>query len=393
MTNDGAEDLFSYPNRIKALADKIDRAVQRHLKETYSPEDVKVLRSFPVTEVASLLGVSTEFLRKSQVNGTLPKATQIGGRGYYTASEIIEIRHALEASTKKKGKYLPGRRDGDHLQVIQLMNFKGGAGKSTQSLHLSHALALQGYRVLAIDLDPQGSLTSFFALHPENEFEDGVYDVIKYQDPKPISECIRKTYFPNIDLLPATINLTKFDTSSHIETQKVKGESYFNRLSNPLFGIQSHYDVVIIDSPPALSYLTITGLYSATGVIVPLTPSMMDLASTQQFVQSTATFLLEIAGYGIPVNHDFFKFLITRDDAVDGPAQNVSALLRMLAPDNIIAASALRSTAISDSAISKQSIYEASRSEMTSSTYDRARKSMDGVAKEIEKLIQKSWGR
>jgi chromosome partitioning protein len=124
--------------------------------------------------------------------GTLPEPQEIrAGRRYYTARDIWNARQILEQTSRKKGRYLPGRRDGDKLQVWQLMNFKGGSSKSTTTIHLAHFLALQGYKVLAVDLDPQGSLTSMCGISPEIEF-DGltVYDAIRYDDPVPFADTI-----------------------------------------------------------------------------------------------------------------------------------------------------------------------------------------------------------
>jgi len=74
--------------------------------------------------------------------------------------DIQDLRVLLEKTARKPRDYLPGHREGDHLQVTGVMNFKGGSGKTTTSAHLAQRLAFTGYRVLAIDLDPQASLTA-----------------------------------------------------------------------------------------------------------------------------------------------------------------------------------------------------------------------------------------
>lgn len=99
------------------------------------------------------------------------------------------------AKTGRNGEtYLPGRRENDALQVISIVNFKGGSSKTTSAIHLAQRYALRGYRVLAIDMDPQASLTTMFGYRPKIEFaENGtVYDALKYEDPVPLSQFIRK---------------------------------------------------------------------------------------------------------------------------------------------------------------------------------------------------------
>lgn len=375
------------------MAERLRTALATHLEQVYAPDQVKRLRLFSATETAELLGVSGQFLRKGHSEGTLPEpAVNNSGRRSYSGDEIWQMRQILEETSRSPGKYVPGRRDGDKMQVIQLMNFKGGSAKSTATVHLCHYLALSGYRVLAIDLDPQGSLTGFCGLQTELEFDGAtIYDALRYDDPLPLSDVIVDTYFPGLDLAPARLILSEFETETAVNAGR--GEAFFERLSNALAPLEANYDVVVIDSPPALGFLTLTGLYAATSVLVPMTPSMLDLASTQQFIEMTSAYLGVIEDSGVRLEHDFFNFLITRDDPNDIPSQQIVTLMRALFQDRIIPSTALRSTAIADASMLKMSIYEVARSEMTRSTYDRARASMDAIGGDVAALIQKAWGR
>lgn len=375
------------------MAARLHTALSTHLQQAYAPDRRKTLRLFPATETADLLGVTGQFLRKRHGDGTLPEPAEVrNGRRFYSGDEILTMRQTLEATSRTPGKYLPGRRDGDKLQVVQLMNFKGGSAKSTAAIHLCHYLALQGYRVLAIDLDPQGSLTGFCGIQPELEFDGNtIYDALRYDSPLPLRDVIVDTYFPCLDLAPARLVLSEFETETAVNAGR--GVAFFERLSAALETVQQDYDVVVIDSPPALGFLTLTGLYAATSVLVPMTPSMLDLASTQQFIEMTSAYLGVIEDTGARIDHDFFSFLITRDDPGDIPSQQIVTLMRALFQDRVLGATALRSTALADAAMLKMSIYEVVRAEMTRSTYDRARGSMDAVGQDVARLMQRAWGR
>jgi len=375
------------------IAARLHTALTTHLQQAYAPDQRKDLRLFSATETAELLGVTGQFLRKCHSEETLPEpGVNRNGRRFYSGEEILHIRHLLESSSRTPGKYLPGRREGDKLQVIQLMNFKGGSAKSTSAIHLCHYLALSGYRVLAIDLDPQGSLTGFCGIQTELEFEGAsIYDALRYDDPVPMSETIVETYFPSLHLAPARLVLSEFETETAVNAGR--GVAFFNKLNHAIQSVEDDYDVVVIDSPPALGFLTLTGLYAATSVIVPMTPSMLDLASTQQFVEMTSAYLGVIEDTGVQLDHDFFSFLITRDDPSDIPSQQIVSLMRALFQDRVVSATSLRSTAIADASMLKMSIYEVARSEMTRSTYDRAKGSMDAVGSEVARMIQQAWGR
>lgn len=375
------------------MAARLKTALTTHLEQVYAPDHRKKLRLFSATESAELLSVSGQFLRKGHSEGTLPEPAVIkGGRRFYSGDELWAMRQMLEASSRTPGKYVPGRREDDKLQVIQLMNFKGGSAKSTATIHLCHYLALEGYRVLAVDLDPQGSLTGFCGIQTELEFEGKtIYDALRYEEPLPLSDVIVDTYFPGLDLAPARLILSEFETETAVNAGR--GAAFFERLANALATVEDDYDVVIVDSPPALGFLTLTGLFAATSVLVPMTPSMLDLASTQQFIEMTSAYLGVIEDTGVRLDHDFFSFLITRDDPSDIPSQQIVSLMRALFQDRIIPSTALRSTAIADASMLKMSIYEVARAEMTRSTYDRARKSMDAVGADVADLIQRAWGR
>lgn len=377
----------------REMSSRLQTALSTHLRQAYAPDERKQLRHFSATEAADLLGVTGQFLRKCHSDGTILEPENVrNGRRFYSGSELIAIRHAFENGSRSSGKYVPGRRGNDKLQVIQLMNFKGGSAKSTSAIHLCHYLALNGYRVLAIDLDPQGSLTGFCGIQTELEFDGAsIYDAIRYDDPLPMSDTIIETYFPGLDLAPAKLILSEYETETAVNAGR--GIAFFERLDAAIQQVENNYDIVIIDSPPALGFLTLTGLYAATSVLIPMTPSMLDLSSTQQFIEMTSAYLEVIEQTGAQLSHDFFSFLITRDDPADIPSQQIVSLMRALFQDRVLSSTGLRSTGIADAAMLKMSIYEVMRSEMTRSTYDRARASMDEVGSEIAHLVQAAWGR
>lgn len=375
------------------ISARLNTAIREHLLSAFAPDSTKILRSFAAPEAAELLGVSGQFMRKLHADGTVPEPVEMrGGRRYYTADEIRNARQVLEQSSRTKGRYLPGRRDGEKLQIWQLMNFKGGSSKSTTTIHLAHYLALKGYRVLAVDLDPQGSLTSMCGISPEIEF-DGltIYDAIRYDDPVPMADVIVETYFPGLYLAPSRLLLSEFETESAVHSNP--DQPFFSRIQNALAQVEDHFDIVLMDSPPQLGFLTISGMAAATSLIVPLTPSMLDVSSTAQFLELAGAYMGVIEDAGAALHYDHFKFLITRDEPTDIPSQQLSSFMRALFLDRVMAATALKSTAISDATMLKQSIYEVVRSEMTRATYDRARQSMDAVGKEVEAMMHKAWGR
>ncbi|WP_226561631.1 plasmid partitioning protein RepA [Salipiger thiooxidans] len=375
------------------ISERLNAAIREHLLSAFAPDNTKTLREFAAPEAAELLGVSGQFMRKVHSEGTIPEpAESRGGRRYYSAQEIWDARLVLEQSSRKKGRYVPRRTSGEKLQVWQLMNFKGGSSKSTTTIHLAHYFALRGYRVLVVDLDPQGSLTSMCGISPEIEF-DGltVYDAIRYDDPVDMVDVVVPTYFPGLSLAPARLMLSEFETESAVHSNP--DHPFFLRIRNALAQVEQQFDLVLMDSPPQLGFLTIAGMAAASSLIVPLTPSMLDVSSTAQFLELAGAYMEVIEDAGASLQYDHFKFLITRDEPTDIPSQQLTSFMRALFQDRVMSATALKSTAISDATMLKQSIYEVVRSEMTRSTYDRAKSSMDAVGQEVERMIHDAWGR
>ena len=187
---------------------RLSERLQAHRAQLFPPDARRELRKFTSGEVADLLGVKDAYLRKLNLDGRGPSPeTRAGGRRYYSPADIQALREMLEKGAKSPGTYLPGRRTGDHMQVIAVINFKGGSGKTTTAAHLAQKLALDGYRVLGIDLDPQASLSALHGFQPEFDLLDGgtLYDAIRYDDPVPLRRVIQQTYFTNLDLIPGSI--------------------------------------------------------------------------------------------------------------------------------------------------------------------------------------------
>ena len=130
---------------IGAFADNLADSLDRQMKIVFEPEERKSLRRFSSTEVASLLRVSTSNLRNRHKDGSFPEVhTDNRGHRFYTAQEIDELRDILGRTGKNAESYRPGRRDGDRLQVISVVNFKGGSSKTTATIHLAQRYALRG---------------------------------------------------------------------------------------------------------------------------------------------------------------------------------------------------------------------------------------------------------
>ncbi|WP_425073625.1 plasmid partitioning protein RepA [Sagittula sp. S175] len=377
-------------------AQKLSERLQAHREQLFPPHARKSLRKFTSGEVAKLLGVKDAYLRKLSLDGKGPQPeTGAGGRRLYTPQDILDLRHLLEKGAKAQGTYLPGRRGEDHLQVISVINFKGGSGKTTTAAHLAQKLALDGYRTLVIDLDPQASLSALHGYQPEFDLLDGgtLYDAIRYEDPVALKDVIQKTYFPNLDIVPGNLDLMEFEHETPRALVGGSGEMFFTRVGSKLAEVRDDYDVVVFDCPPQLGFLTMSALSAATAVLVTVHPQMLDVMSMCQFLLMTSNLLGVVSEAGGDMSYDWLRYVVTRYEPGDGPQNQMVSFMRAMFGEHVLNHPVLKSTAISDAGLTKQTLYEVERNQFTRATYDRAMESLNSVNEEIEGLIQAAWGR
>jgi chromosome partitioning protein len=162
-------------------------------------------------------------------------------------------------------------------RVIAIANQKGGVGKTTTTVNLGAALAEQDYRVLVIDLDPQGNATTGLGVEARN-FELSMYDVIMRD--LPLEDCIEPTSVKNLFVAPATIDL------AGVEIELVPAFSRELKLKRAIDTVVDDFDFVLIDCPPSLGLITVNGLAAAHEVLVPIQCEYYALEGLSQLLRN-----------------------------------------------------------------------------------------------------------
>ncbi|MBD9653166.1 plasmid partitioning protein RepA [Ensifer sp. ENS09] len=380
---------------MENFSSKLELALSNLSMAQFPPDARRSMRKFTSTEVAQLLDVTEAYIRQVAAKEQGPSPEIANGRRLYTLEQVLELRMALAANGRKKWMN-PRRTGNEQCQIIAVTNFKGGSSKTSTTIHLGHYLALRGYRVLAVDLDPQASLTALHGNLPNFDYRGGdtLYSAIRFEDPIPTRSIIHETHIAGFDVICAGLELTEFETAVALEMRRVGGTGFLLRVSQALEQVVDDYDFILMDSAPSLNFLTLSSLTAATGVVIPVPAHMLDVDSTAKFLELAASYMQILDEVGTSAQWDFAKFLVTKFEPNDHPQANMSALMRQVFGEDLLLNSVIKSTAVADALTWKQSLYEVQRARFSApKTYDRAIESINAANSELEALFWKAWGR
>ena len=394
------------------------------------------LRMFSTWEITRyLIPVATgHFRRVLKQNPDLPqgRSETEGGAKWFTLDEVLRLRAHFGTEGSKAKEYLPYRPKGQPAKMVAVANFKGGVGKTSTAAHLAMSAALDGYRVLVIDLDSQGSMTSIFGGAVRDEWQtvfpllarhyarhlraDNLRRAERGEPPQPLDETlsealnvsaqdlVQKTHWPNIDLIGAQLNLYWAEFQIPVWRMSARGWKLWDALTDVLAedGLLGRYDVIFLDTPPALGYLTINGLAAADILLVPLGASFLEFDSTGRFFDMLhATFgsieeaenmaARALGREGLAFQWDAVRAVITR---YDGAQQAELATLMQAYLGQTLSPHRQDFTALIGQAGEQvQGIYEADYRDFNRETYVRGRETFDATYAAFKQLLIGSWRR
>lgn len=275
-------------------------------RKNFDAETTPMARLFPYHEAAEMVGCSVNKIRS--LRDTMLEKRAAGELGVKLPDIPIDshgrmggLPFAWVQAMRAINGTLPWREDNESPFVLSVSSFKGGASKTETVSNLSRYMALKGYRILVIDLDHQASVTGSYGYSPDTDFT--VKDtIIPYIDEKEdsLAYAIKKTAWPNIDLIPSCMELDEFSWvvndvrmrreeqlissgASVEEIEKMRKDIFFE-LRRGIETVYQDYDVVLIDSPPSSSINAYEIIAASDGLVVPVPPRKHDMASTAQFL-------------------------------------------------------------------------------------------------------------
>jgi len=383
-------DAASPPTSLETIGSLYDRSldVLASLRSRGDPERGQSRASprFSITRTAELVGRTGAAIREAEKDGRLPQVdrTSTGRRVGYMLAEVNHMRDVFGTR--------PWRSAEDPPSVIAVQNFKGGVGKSTVSTHLAQYLAIRGYRVCLIDCDSQGSSTSLFGYVPDLDIseEETLYPFIRNAEMSSLAYAVRETHWDGLYLVPA--NLKLYSAEYELAARVARSEQgLLNRISEGIGSIADHFDVIILDPPPALGTISLSVMRAANALLVPIPPTVVDFTSTTTFLAMLHETMGVMGDRGFEIDLKWLRMLATRADEQKSMQRELLGLMRTLFGD-ILLRTVLKDSAEIDNASARlMTVYELEQPVTSRETYQRCITYLNGVNAEIETLIRLTW--
>ncbi|MEQ6250814.1 AAA family ATPase [Sulfitobacter sp. HNIBRBA3233] len=394
------------------------------------------LRKFSTWEITRYLipVAQGHFRRVLKQNPDLPQGVSEteGGAKWFTLDEVLRLRAHFSQTGSKAKDYMPYRPEGLPAKMVAVANFKGGVGKTSTAAHLAMSAALDGYKVLVIDLDSQGSMTSIFGGRVADEWQtvfpliarhyaqhlrtDNQRRLDRGDAPIPLDDTlsealdmrsdalIQNTHWPNIDLIGAQLDLYWAEFQVPVWRMQARGWKLWDALTDTLAedGVLDRYDIVFIDTPPALGYLTINGLAASDILLVPLGASFLEFDSTGRFFDMLHTTFKSIEDgeniaaralgrAGLSFEWDAVRAVITR---YDGAQQaELAALMQAYLGPTLSPHRQGYTALIGQAGEQVRGIYEADYRDFNRETYARGRETFDATYAAFKTLLIGAWAR
>ena len=374
------------PAELLELAATADSMLQSVRESMLRPHPRKNPPEFSTTQLASLCNIDRTRLNYLIGKGELPPG-RMNGTGRARTFTLAESRTWIQSEAG-----IQERPVGKRGKVVCISNFKGGSTKTTTAMTLAQGLTLRGRRVLIVDLDPQASLTTLCGLLPDAEItEDMTVMPLIYGDRTDLNYAVQSTYWDGMDLIPGAPGLFAAEFAIPHTVAENPGFHFWAILQPALQKLAEDYDVVVIDTPPSLSYLTINALMAADGLVMPLPPNALDFASAAQYWNLFSDLATTIQRRNFTKTFDFVNVLLSRVNSQDAASAVVRDWITATYRSKVLQVEIPMTSVSSTTALEFATVYDVSKWEGAAKTYARARDAYDRLVETIDQKLVNLW--
>ena len=361
-------------------------AMMGHIRTAMLPPNAtKSAPCLSAAQLAQLCGVEKSKVAYRLTRDDLPAGEMHGNRREWSMGDTQVWARALRA--------VHMRPRGAAAVTITVANFKGGVAKTTSAVTLAQGLSMRGHKVLLVDLDPQGSATTLFGILPDTEVDPESTAMLLFAgDHSDLDYGVRPTYWPGIDIVCAAPLLFGAEFALPARQTRDPGFEFWRVLDRGLDSLRDTYDVIVIDTPPALSYVTINALMAADGVLMPLPPSALDFASSAQFWDLFSDLCNQlIRSRGQDKSFEFIDVLLSRVEASDAASSVVRQWVLEGYGEKVLPIEIPKTAVAATASAEFGTVYDVPRGAIKAKTFARARDAYDRMCELIEQQIVAVW--
>ncbi|HJV84477.1 MAG TPA: ParA family protein [Noviherbaspirillum sp.] len=348
------------------------------------PHPRKVAPTFSSTAIAELCRVDKTQIKYLTQKHNLPAGQKPEGSKAkeYSLEDAITWVRAI-------GPY-PSRPENKAGKVIAVCNYKGGVAKTSTTVALAQALTLRGLKVLVVDCDGQGTATQLIGISPEQdvEVEQTIMPYI-HGDEADLRYAVQASYWTNLSVIPASSGLLAAEFAIPAKAMSQRGFRFWEMLKIGLEPLREDFDLILIDTSPSLSHLTVNAMIAADGLMMPCPPDALDFASSVQF-WGIFSELVDGLPNANEKHYDFISIIYTKVQANE-ISRLVKTWMKQAYGAHINGIEIPDSTAARTASAQLKTIYDLSKPDGSAEAYRRFKDPLDRLADYVLDQLAIAW--
>jgi chromosome partitioning protein len=372
--------MYDLDNLATSAADVLAQVREAMIE----PHPRKVAPTFTSVAIADLCGVDKTQIKYLTQKYDLPSGRKVEGSKAkeYTLEDAIQWVNAIGNR--------PSRPKNHNGKVVAVCNYKGGVAKTSTTVAVAQAATLRGLKVLVIDCDGQGTATQLVGISPEQdvEIEQTIMPYIHGDEPD-LRYAVQESYWHNLSVIPASSGLLAAEFAIPAKAMSQRGFRFWEMLKTGIEPLRQDFDLILIDTSPSLSHMTVNAMIAADGLLMPCPPDALDFASSVQF-WGIFSELVDGLPNAKEKKYDFISIIYTKVQANE-ISRLVKTWMKQAYGAHINGIEIPESTAARTASAQLKTIYDLSKPDGSAEAYRRYKDPLDRLADYVVDQLALSW--